>query len=484
MKNILLILLMACLMGANTFAQEDMQTDTPKVERSHGLAIKKIFPDYLGIYSGDVLDFRQYGNGFEIGYVNRIAPQLELYVPFRAGVVNFRDSIGQNRIFGLGVQGQYFFKKGIDQFSPYALVGANVVAEGDNGFHGDIPLGLGLDINLTPSSAINLQASYNFGLSEEKRSNINIGIGFKYYFIPPIPEPDTPEVELPKDSDGDGVVDELDLCPNEAGPEELMGCPDSDGDGISDAKDKCPKFAGLKEFDGCPDTDEDGIPDNEDECPKLAGPLSNKGCPVVDKDGDGVVDAKDECPDEAGPAATNGCPDKDEDGVADKDDRCPDQAGLPSDQGCPDTDGDGIIDPDDLCPNSKGPARNKGCPEIEEEEQEILDFAMEAVQFEIGKATLKTSSFEILDQIVSILKKYPDYKLRISGHTDDVGSAQFNQQLSERRARSCYEYLASRGISTKRMSYVGYGESKPRASNQTEAGRGLNRRVEFDLYLE
>lgn len=480
MKKGLLIVLIGCFFGFSAIGQ----MDSLKVERNHGLTVKKLFPDYLGPYTGDVLDFRQYGDGFEIGYVNRIIEEFEVYVPFRVGVVEFSDSVGQSRIFSLGAQGQYFFKKEYSTFSPYALAGINIVSEDGNGFHADVPIGLGLDINVHPSAAINLQASYNFGLSELQRSSVNLAIGFKHYFIPKTEEKDTTTVEVPKDSDKDGIVDELDLCPNEAGPKELMGCPDSDGDGISDVKDKCPKFAGLKEFDGCPDTDGDGLSDNEDECPKLKGPKENNGCPDVDADDDGIVDAKDDCPDEAGPVATRGCPDTDDDGVADHLDRCPDEPGLPSDEGCPDTDNDGIIDPDDLCPNSKGPARNKGCPEIKKEEKEVLDLAMEAVQFETGKATLKTSSFEILDQIVSILKKYPDYNLRISGHTDNTGSAELNQRLSERRARSCYEYLASRGISTKRMSYVGYGESKPRASNNSESGRRQNRRVEFDLYLE
>ncbi len=458
------------------------QTDSMPAEKKHGLAFKKLFFDYAIPYTGDYLDFRQYGDGFEVGYLNRVSDQFELYVPFRAGNVTFVDSVDQNQVFGLGVQGQYFLKKNDDVFQPYVLGGINANVASESNFHLDIPLGVGMDIQLIPSTALNIQANYNYGLVVDRRSNVNITVGVKHYFIPES-KVDTPVVEMPKDSDGDGITDELDLCPDEKGPEEFMGCPDKDDDGIPDVKDKCPEFKGLPEFEGCPDTDGDGISDNDDECPNQAGPKENNGCPEVDRDKDGILDVKDDCPDEAGLATTNGCPDRDRDGVADKDDRCPDVPGLPSDQGCPDSDGDGIADIDDLCPNSKGPARNKGCPEIQKEEKEVLDVAMDAVEFETGKSTLKSSSFNVLDQIVTILKKYPDYKLRISGHTDNVGSAQFNQTLSEQRARSCYEYLASRGVSTNRMSYVGFGESKPRANNNTEAGQRQNRRVEFDLYL-
>jgi outer membrane protein OmpA-like peptidoglycan-associated protein len=79
------------------------------------------------------------------------------------------------------------------------------------------------------------------------------------------------------------------------------------------------------------------------------------------------------------------------------------------------------------------------------------------------------------------MRKYPDYNLIISGHTDNSGSASVNQRLSEKRAQTCYEYLISRSISSARMGYVGYGESRPVADNDSAEGRYLNRRVEFEL---
>ena len=121
---------------------------------------------------------------------------------------------------------------------------------------------------------------------------------------------------------------------------------------------------------------------------------------------------------------------------------------------------------------------------IRQEDREVLTFAMNNVQFETGRADLKSESLQILKQVADILKRYPDYKLRISGHTDSVGSAEFNQALSENRAKACYQYIITLGVAPARMSYVGYGETRPIANNKYQAGREKNRRVEFDIYLD
>ncbi len=282
----------------------------------------------------------------------------------------------------------------------------------------------------------------------------------------------------PKDSDGDGVLDGADDCPDKAGLINLNGCPDSDGDGIRDSEDACPNAAGTSATAGCPDTDGDGIRDSEDACPDKAGLAALDGCP--DTDGDGIRDSEDKCPLKAGGKDTAGCPDSDGDGLTDDQDPCPDKAGPFN--GCPDTDGDGIDDAHDHCPNSAGPLRTFGCPELQEEEKQTLDLAAQAVQFETGKATLKVESYNILNKVAAIMKKYPDYKLRIVGHTDNVGDAASNMALSEERARSCYDYLVAQGIDPSRISYMGKGETQPIASNDTPQGRELNRRVEFELY--
>ena len=77
---------------------------------------------------------------------------------------------------------------------------------------------------------------------------------------------------------------------------------------------------------------------------------------------------------------------------------------------------DGVVDADDRCPDEAGPTTNKGCPEIEEEVKDVLNLAMRAVQFETGSAVIKEESYTVLDQIADIMKRYPAYQLRISGH--------------------------------------------------------------------
>ena len=284
-----------------------------------------------------------------------------------------------------------------------------------------------------------------------------------------------------RDSDGDGVPDRDDPCPKEAGT--VNGCPDVDGDGIEDRLDNCPDVAGVPKLQGCPipDQDGDGINDEVDECPEVAGLPQFNGCP--DTDGDGVTDAEDQCPEEAGMVGLQGCPDSDGDLIPDKDDTCPNAAGSREFGGCPDTDGDRIPDKDDKCPEEAGIEALDGCPEINEEVQEKLDFAAQNVAFETGSSNLTIESFKILDEIVEILKQYPSYNLSATGHTDSVGSAAKNQELSEARAKACVDYMKGEGIDASRLSSMGRGEDEPIANNTTRAGRAQNRRVEFKLNL-
>ena len=99
--------------------------------------------------------------------------------------------------------------------------------------------------------------------------------------------------------------------------------------------------------------------------------------------------------------------------------------------------------------------------------------------FETGKSTLLPTSFEELDKVVEFLKEGTVSLIEISGHTDDVGSDQLNQNLSQQRAESVVNYLVSKGVNSQRIKGVGYGESKFLDTNKTEVGRSNNRRVEF-----
>jgi len=266
---------------------------------------------------------------------------------------------------------------------------------------------------------------------------------------------------------------------------------DSDGDGIPDGRDKCihtPKGEKVTPF-GCPfDVDFDGLYDYEDSCVNEPGPRANNGCPWGDRDSDGILDNNDDCPDQAGLERFRGCPDTDGDGIQDKYDKCPTVRGTKVYQGCPppfiDTDGDGINDYDDLCPNKKGVKENKGCPEIKPEEKEALKKAFENLLFETGKDVIMHSSYSSLDALAKVMVNNPAAHLYLEGHTDDVGDDNANMLLSEQRTESVKNYLTNKGIGADRIKTAWFGETKPKASNDTDEGRKMNRRVEMNIFYE
>ena len=102
-----------------------------------------------------------------------------------------------------------------------------------------------------------------------------------------------------------------------------------------------------------------------------------------------------------------------------------------------------------------------------------------SVLFAFDSADLTSAADPPLDKLASFLRDHPDRQVRIEGHTDSIGSETYNQQLSLQRAQSVADAMTRRGIASWRMTVVGYGESRPVATNSTEAGRQQNRRVEF-----
>ena len=252
-----------------------------------------------------------------------------------------------------------------------------------------------------------------------------------------------PAEEKAPDADGDGIQDDLDMCPTEAedmdGFEDEDGCPDldNDGDGIADVDDKCPNdpedMDGFEDEDGCPD------PDNE---------------------GDGILDVDDQCPNDPGPPENNGCPD-------------------------PDRDGDGVPDRIDNCPDQPGTVENQGCQAkqlvvIGEDQLEIL----EKVYFRKGSAKLQKRSWALLDNVAAVLIAHPEIKkIRVEGHSDKSGSLNYNMILSKKRANTVVRYLVGRGqVSRSRLVAVGYGPKKPLIENPKSAEEAaLNRRVEFHI---
>ena len=262
---------------------------------------------------------------------------------------------------------------------------------------------------------------------------------------------------------------------------------DSDGDGVYDDRDKCPGTPrGVAvNSDGCPlDTDGDGVLDYLDKCPGTPRgvAVNSDGCPL-DTDGDGVLDYLDKCPDTPRGVAVNsdGCPlDTDDDGVLDYLDKCP---GTPrgvavDSDGCPlDTDGDGVYDDRDKCPGTPRGVKvdSDGCPTpvIEKKSMRLN------VEFDTAKADIRPEYNDEIKKVADLMAAYPDVNITIEGHTDNVGSKSYNERLSTQRAQSVKKYLVEKfGIAPARLSSVGYGPSRPIASNATAEGRQKNRRIE------
>jgi outer membrane protein OmpA-like peptidoglycan-associated protein len=376
------------------------------------------------------------------GAINRIDKFGSTYDPIEGEEVT--NKVDDLTYYSLDGRVSYSFMKVINSktVDPYLGVGGGYSWLDDIGA-GTLNGTLGFKFWLSENFGLDVQSTYKHSFEDylPKHFQHSVGLTFKFGGT---------------DTDGDGVYDQDDACPEEAGLEIFNGCPDSDNDGIQDSKDDCPNTAGLAEFNGCPDTDGDGVVDKDDKCPEVAGLKSLAGCP--DADADGVADADDKCPNVAGPVANNGCP-------------------------WPDTDGDGILDKDDKCPNEVGTVANNGCPEVKptEEVMETLNSYSRSILFNSGRATFQKQTDQVLQSMVAIFKEYPRANFSLEGHTDSDGSKSMNQALSDRRANAVRDYLIANGIAADRLTATGFGESNPIANNRTRAGKKENRRVEVKL---
>lgn len=149
-----------------------------------------------------------------------------------------------------------------------------------------------------------------------------------------------------------------------------------------------------------------------------------------------------------------------------------------------DSDGDGVPDSRDKCPGTPPgtPVNRLGCPQ-----EKQAPVVLKGVHFEFDSATLTQDAENRLDNVVNALQAAEDINVRIEGHTDSIGSAAYNLDLSQRRADSVKTYLVNHGISASRMITRGYGETQPVAPNNepdgsdNPAGRAKNRRVELEV---
>ncbi len=274
-------------------------------------------------------------------------------------------------------------------------------------------LGYGLavgDLSLSPVVRYQQVIQGEHPLEDRDARLLMLGVELMLNEVAPPPPPPPP----PSDRDGDGLLDGVDRCPDNAedfdGFEDDDGCPDEDNDkdGILDASDQC-----INE------------PEDKDEFE------DENGCPDPDNDNDGFLDLNDECPNDA--EVINGVQDYD---------------------GCPD---EGLITMID--------------------DRIILD---ERVLFDFERARIKTKAKPVLQAIVTLQQQHPEWiSVRVEGHADARGNAEFNQELSERRAENVRESLVELGIPAELINFVGYGATRLRDMRENEEAHQRNRRVEF-----
>ncbi len=286
-----------------------------------------------------------------------------------------------------------------------------------------LSLGLGYRQAISDRLTAFAEAKRYFAFSDSLNSDVTLSLGLSYSFGE---AGNSTGQNL--DHDNDGVSNSLDQCPNSSPNAKVdgMGCEDSDNDGVSNSMDQCPNSApGAR--------------------------VNNEGC--ADSDADGVIDARDQCPNSASGANVDSL-------------------------GCADDDNDGVNNKTDLCSNTKAGVTvgNTGC-EVDKEAVEL------AILFNNNSNDIKSTYNADIERVAHYMKRHPETKVNIIGHTSSVGDSTYNQSLSERRASSVAQVLIEEyGINSTRINAKGMGESQLKFKENTAKAHKLNRRIEAVFY--
>ncbi|MBU1220050.1 OmpA family protein [Myxococcota bacterium] len=325
----------------------------------------------------------------------------------------------------------------------------------DEGCDEPFEMRAGLEYKIKDNLGISLFAGSGQPLIEEYGRGTDFRFGVTLGWVA---DAFTKKVEV-GDRDGDGIKDDVDMCPDDK--EDIDGFEDQDG---------CPD----------PDNDQDGIPDKLDKCPNEPededGFEDKDGCPDPDNDGDGVLDSADRCPG------------TDKDKVDNFKNTKEDRDGFEDEDGCPDldNDGDGIPDSVDRCPNEKetvnGIDDTDGCPDQARGPKIVggqLDLKGK-ITFEKGKDTITRQSLGTLLSAANILKANSTIRLvRIEVHVATMGSKRRDLLLSNARANAVRNYLLTKGVSGSQIQAAGYGSRYPLAAGRSKKADEKNERVEF-----
>jgi len=263
-----------------------------------GLSAVDFYPVGEDAPQGDYLDeFFNYNDHWNIGFYVGVTRQLTDHISI-TGKTTFQqiskygefgetdESVLVDNLKYYGLDGMVNYNFGQGKLQPFVAVGGGYTwleegayntssaTSGDLVGAGTVNGSVGLNYWFSDKIGINLQTTYKHSFKDYLPKHFDHNLGLVYR----IGTSEVTEVEDDNDRDGDGIPNELDVCPDTFGIAKFGGCPDTDEDGVADKDDLCPEVKGLIEFGGCPDTDGDGFPDNKDNCPTVKG--TDNGCPA------------------------------------------------------------------------------------------------------------------------------------------------------------------------------------------------------------
>jgi outer membrane protein OmpA-like peptidoglycan-associated protein len=363
----------------------------------------------------------------------------------------------------------------------------------DAGFAGVAPAGIGVQIRLTETAALDINGGFAITTTDNLNYYKNGDPPDAYYFVglgllfgggPTDEDNDGLMSDREKqlgtdprnpDTDGDGLNDGDEVLKYATNPLNR----DSDGDGLTDGEEVNKyKTDPLKA-----DTDGDGLNDREEVMNYKTDPLK------ADTDGDGLSDGDEVRKYKTDPLKV----DTDKDAIDDGEE----VMRYKTDPLKADTDGDGLSDSEEVFTHKTDPLdqdTDKGSvndgvevkrgtnPLNKADDVEVKigqPIILEGITFETNSAAITPSSAETLQQTLKTLNDHKDIIVEISGHTDDVGSDAYNKTLSQKRADAVKQWLVNNGIDGSRLRAVGYGEERPVAPNDSPENRQKNRRIEF-----
>ncbi len=283
MKKILTILIVGLGTLCSSWAQNS--------EYKWGADLQVGVEQYKGELGSGFYRFGQDLNGFIGLSVSRyLSPRFDLVGGITYGDISYDNEVDpvvftRRNMFTASLQGRFNILTDEYKLRPYIFAGYGHMRFADGSVsqaNTIIPYGLGLTYQVKPNIALRLQNTFIYSdfdrIDSDPSEDLNdsylqhsIALSFNFG-------------KTKNDMDNDGVADEVDQCPGEAGSAETNGCPDSDGDGIADKDDYCPNVAGTAGTKGCPDSDADGIADKDDKCPNTPGIAKNSGCPEITAD--------------------------------------------------------------------------------------------------------------------------------------------------------------------------------------------------------